>query len=67
MSDAEGAVLPYDDGKTAFLVLRPTDGTDVRKFAGNLDAERVKAYISNARNAKFHFYKPKADISMTYI
>lgn len=63
MSDAEGAVLPYDDGKTAFLVLRPTDGTDVRKFAGNLDAERVKAYISNARNAKFHFYMPKADIS----
>lgn len=62
-SDAEGAVLPYDDGKTAFLVLRPTDGTDVRKFAGNLDAERVKAYISNARNAKFHFYMPKADIS----
>lgn len=62
-SDAEGAVLPYDDGKTAFLILRPTDGTDVRKFAGNLDAERVKAYISNARNAKFHFYMPKADIS----
>jgi len=61
--NAEGAVLPYDDGKTAFLILRPTDGTDVRKFAGNLDAECVKAYISNARNAKFHFYMPKADIS----
>lgn len=62
-ADAEGALLPYNDGKTVFLALRPTDGTSVREFAGKLDAEKVKDYISNARNAKFFFYMPKADIA----
>lgn len=62
-SDAEGAVLPYNDGKTVFLVLRPTDGSSIREFAGKLDAERVKNYISNARNAKVDFYMPKAELS----
>lgn len=61
-ADAEGAVLPYDDGKTVFLALRPTDGTDVREFARRLDADKVKNYICNARREKFHFYMPKADI-----
>lgn len=62
-ADAEGAVLPYNDGKTVFLVLRPTDGSSIREFAGKLDAEKVKTYISNAREAKTNFYMPKADIS----
>lgn len=62
-ADAEGAVLPYNDGKTVFLALRPTDGTSVREFAGKLDEKKVKDYISNARNAKFFFYMPKADIA----
>lgn len=61
--NAEGAVLPYDDGKTVFLVLRPTDGTGIRRFAENLSEEKVKDYISNARNARFRFYMPKAENS----
>lgn len=62
-ADAEGAVLPYNDGKTVFLAIRPTDGTSVWEFARKLDAEKVKNYISNARNERFHFYMPKTDVS----
>lgn len=60
---AEGAVLPYDDGKTVFLALRPTDGRTIREFAGKLDAAAVKRYLSGAWQAKFDFYMPVLDIS----
>lgn len=55
---AEGAVLPYKDGKTVLAVLRPTDGKKVREFAGKLDAAMVRECLSNARKAKFDFYMP---------
>lgn len=56
--NAQGAVLPYKDGKTVFLALRPTDGSRVREFAGKLDQAAVKEYLCNARQAKFDFYMP---------
>lgn len=55
---AEGAVLPYKDGKTVFVALRPTDGKKVREFAGMLDDAMVRECLSNARKAKFDFYMP---------
>lgn len=48
-----GTVLPYDDGKTAFLALLPREGTDVRTFAATLDAERIASYLAAAQSGAY--------------
>lgn len=62
-SKAEGVLIPYDDDKTVFLALRPTDGTPVKDFAASLNAVSVKRYISQAEEKKLHFNMPKFEQS----
>lgn len=57
--DAEGVVLPYDDGKTVFLALRPANGKSIKDFATSLDAKTVKYYISWAKNTPLDFRMPE--------
>ncbi len=59
---AEGILLPYNDGKTAFIALRPTDGSDIRAFISSLTAERLAAYIGSASETLVNFSMPKYTI-----
>lgn len=56
---AEGILLPYDDGKTAFVALRPTDGRSAAEFARGLTPESFNAYIDAAKPALMYFAMPK--------
>lgn len=56
--DAEGIVLPYDDGKTAFVALRPKEG-DARAFAASMTAARLDAYMQSAGVTDILFLMPK--------
>lgn len=50
--DAEGIMLPYDDGRLAFIALKPEDG-DARGYAAGLTGARLKEAIAAAREDTF--------------
>ena len=50
--DAEGIMLPYDDGRLAFIALKPDDG-DARKYAAGLTGEKLKEAIAAAKADTF--------------
>lgn len=60
--DAEGIVLPYSDGKTTFLALRPTDGSTIREFAVSLKGESLAEYVAAAENTVINFSMPKFEV-----
>lgn len=53
-----GAVLPYDDGKTAFVVLMPKDG-DLRGFAAAMTGDTLSDCLSAAEDTLVNFSMPK--------
>ncbi len=59
LDGAEGILLPYDDGQTAFLALRPTDGRSARDFAEGLTTESLASYVGAARHVFMDFAMPK--------
>ncbi len=60
---AEGILLPYDDQKTAFAALRPTDGKTAREFAAALTAERLSAFAASAQDTFLNLSMPKFELS----
>ena len=67
LEGVRGTVLPYDDGKTAFLALLPEEGTDVRAFAATLDAECIGTYLSAVReNAYLDLLLPKFTVETKF-
>jgi serpin B len=64
---AEGVLRPYDDGKTAFLALRATDGRSARELAATLDADSLARYIASAKETYMTLSMPKftLDYGMT--
>jgi serine protease inhibitor len=63
----EGVLRPYDDGKTAFLALRATDGRSAQELAGELDADLLARYIASAKETYMTLSMPKftLDYGMT--
>lgn len=57
--EAEGVVIPYNDDKTVFVALRPTDGKSVKDFATSMDAKELKYYISKAEGTQLEFRMPE--------
>lgn len=60
---AEGLILPYDDNKSVFVALRPTDGRSAREFAINLDSAKLASYISSAEQRIVNLAMPKFNIA----
>lgn len=56
---AEGVLLPYEDGKTALLALRPTDGRTVRELALSLTPDSLAGYIQSAQQTRMSLSMPK--------
>ena len=50
--DAEGIMLPYDDGRLAFIALKP-DGGDARGYAASLTGAKLKELIAAAKADTF--------------
>lgn len=49
---AEGIMLPYDDGRLAFIALKPDDG-DARKYAAGFTGAKLKEAIAAAKADTF--------------
>lgn len=56
--EAEGVVLPYDDGKTAFVALMPRDG-DARAFAATLAPGAFADCVAGAADTLVNLSLPK--------
>lgn len=63
---AEGVVLPYDDNKTVFFALRPTDGSAARDFAKSLDSESLDTYLSSAEEKIVNLSMPKFNLGYEF-
>lgn len=50
--DAEGIMLPYDDGRLAFIALKPDDG-DARKYAAGFTGAKLKEVLAAAKADTF--------------
>lgn len=50
--DAEGIMLPYDDGRLAFIALKPDDG-DARKYAAGFTGAKLKETLAAAKADTF--------------
>ena len=50
--DAEGIMLPYDDGRLAFIALKPDDG-DARKYAAGFTGAKLKEAMAAAKADTF--------------
>ena len=58
---AEGIMLPYDDGRLAFIALKPDDG-DARKYAAGFTGAKLKEAMAAAKADTFVTVKmPKFD------
>ena len=58
----EGVLLPYDDGKTVFLALKPKGETNLRALAADLTAEEWDALLSDAKEESVRLSLPKLEL-----
>ncbi|MCL2828647.1 MAG: serpin family protein [Oscillospiraceae bacterium] len=56
----EATLLPYDDDRLGFLLVRPTDGTSVRDFAAAHDLSGILALLEESPEAQIRM--PKLDL-----
>ena len=42
----EAVILPYDDGRLSFFLVRPTDGTSIRNFAASHDLMNIVSSLN---------------------
>jgi len=57
----EAVSLPYDDDRLAFLLVRPTDGTDIRQFAADFDLAETLASLESRDSVRV--WMPKLDLT----
>lgn len=57
--EADGVVLPYDDGKLVMIAIRPQAGQTAKELAGSLTEEKVNGYVKDARSTYMNLHLPK--------
>jgi len=71
LDDMDGIIKYYDDGKLAFIALRPQAGQTARELAASLTADKAAACLSAAKSTKVSLHLPKFtveyDMSMNSI
>ena len=50
---AQGAVLPYDDGRLAFFALMPEEGTELEGWLNSLDGNTFTGLLESRRDTEF--------------
>lgn len=60
--DCEGVVLPYDDGKTAMILLKPTQGQDVRELMQNMSTETLQTALEEKQSTYLTLCIPKFEV-----
>lgn len=63
LDGAAGVVLPYDDGKTVFVAVKPAEGQTAAELANSLDANSLNMMISAAESTMVNLTLPRFNIS----
>ncbi|WP_090242315.1 serpin family protein [Eubacterium barkeri] len=61
----EGAILPYDDGRTAFVALRPADGGAIRDALAGFSADTLARLMEQAQEKTLALSLPKFEKEST--
>ncbi|MGL6294448.1 serpin family protein [Eubacterium aggregans] len=61
----EGAILHYDDGKTAFVALRPEDGSAIRDALADFSAYTLARMMEQAHDKTLVLSLPKFETEAT--
>ena len=51
--NAQGAVLPYDDGRLAFFALMPEEGAEFEVWLNSLDGDALASLLEGRRDTEF--------------
>lgn len=54
-----GVLLPYQDGRLAFMALLPAEGTDLTTYLETLDAARLTTLLAQAKSETLSLRMPK--------
>lgn len=57
--EADGVVLPYDDGRLAMIAIRPRAGQTAKGLAEGLTEEKVRGYLKKAESTYMNLHLPK--------
>lgn len=60
--EADGVILPYDDGNLCMIAIRPQNGQTARQLAQSLTAETVTSYLTDAESTYMNLHLPKFTI-----
>jgi len=61
----EAVSLPYDDERLGFLLVRPTDGTDIRAFAADFHLSETLASLASRDSVRVRM--PKLDLTFDFL
>ena len=61
----EAVSLPYDDDRLAFLLVRPTDGRNIRQFAADFDLSATLASLETRDSVRVRM--PKLDLTFDFL
>lgn len=65
--DADGIILPYDDGRLVFLAIRPQAGQTVRELAQNLTEKTIAGYLDSAKSTDVILHLPKFTVDYSVV
>lgn len=57
--EADGVVLPYDDGRLVMIAIRPQAGQTAKELAEGLTEEKVNGYLKKAEDTYMNLHLPK--------
>ncbi len=63
LEHCDGVVLPYDDSRTAMVLLKPTQGQNVRTLLQQLDAQTIGSAVKEAERTPMYLGLPKFTVS----
>lgn len=66
--EADGIVLPYDDGRLAMIAIRPQSGQTARELAQNLTAQKIAEYLKESKETSYvNLHFPKFTLDYTVV
>ena len=66
--EADGVVLPYDDGRLAMIAIRPQAGQTARELAKTLTAQKIAEYLEASKKTSYvNLHLPKFTLDYTVV
>lgn len=60
--NADGIILPYDDGRLSMIAIRPKGKMTARELAQSLTGQKISGYLKVAKNTYSNLHFPKFNV-----